>query len=181
MRIVNRLLATVIAVAVAAFSAVVAVEIVLGYYFGRGPWLLPWARWHQRSRELAWSDRSVVVTFVLIGVAGLVLVAFELWKRAPVALPLQDKSSDVHTAINRRSLEHALIRAALRVDGITGAQVRSRRNRVTVHAATQRRQAGDLRESVNANAASVLRELRLQNQPRLVVDVQSRRPTRGEV
>ena len=75
MRLANRLLATLLAGALAAFSALVAVEIVLGYYFDRDPWLLPWDRWYRRSQELSWSDRSVVVTFVLIGVAGIVLLA----------------------------------------------------------------------------------------------------------
>ncbi len=181
MRLTNRLLATLIAGALAAFSALVAVEVVLGYYFDRDPWLLPWDRWNERSRELSWSDRSVVVTFVLIGTAGIALLAVQLWRRVPVALPLEDTNPDVHTEINRRSLEHVLRRAALRVDGITSVHVRSRRRRVTVHAATQRRQPGDLRDRVTADASSVLTDLNLQNQPRLVVDVHSRRPTRGEV
>ena len=181
MRLFNRLLATLLAGALAVFSAIVAVEIILGYYFGRDPWLLPWDRWYHRSQELTWSDRSVVVTFVLIGLAGILLLAAQLWRRKPLALPLQDTTPDVHAEINRRSLEHVLTRAALSIDGVSDAHVRSRRRRVTVHAATQRRQPGDLRERVNAKAAEVLFGLRLQKPPQLSVDVDSRRKVRGEV
>jgi len=140
-----------------------------------------WDRWYQRSQELTWSDRSVVVTFVLIGVAGILLLARQLWRRKPMALPLEDTTPDVHTEINRRSLEHVLTRAALSIDGVSGAHVRSRRRRVTVHATTQRRQPGGLRAQVNAKAAEVLSGLRLQQQPRLSVDIDSRRKVRGEV
>ena len=42
MRLTNRLLSTILAGVLAAFSALVAVEIVLGYYLDRNPWLLPW-------------------------------------------------------------------------------------------------------------------------------------------
>ena len=181
MRLANRLLATLLAGALAVFSAIVAVEIILGYYFDRDPWLLPWDRWYRRSQELTWSDRSVVVTFVLIGIAGILLLAVQLWRRPPLALSLEDTTQEVHTEINRRSLEQVLTRAALSVDGVSGAEVRSRRRRVTVHALTERRQPGDLRDRVNASAASVLTGLRLQDQPRLAVDVRSRRATRGDV
>jgi hypothetical protein len=181
MRLTNRLLATLVAGATAALSALVAVEIVLGYYFDRDPWLLSWDRWNERSRELTWSDRSVVVTFVLIGAAGLVLLALQLWRRPPVAFPLSDTNPDVHGEINRRSLEHALSRAALHVDGVSSVHVRSRRRRVDVRATTQRRLPGDLRTRVAADAGSVLADLRLQQPPRLVVDVNSRRPQRGQV
>jgi len=181
MRLVNRLLATLLAGALAVFSAIVAVEIILGYYFGRDPWVLPWDRWYRRSRELTWSDRSVVITFVLVGVAGILLLVLQLWRRPPRSLPLEATNPAVHTEINRHSLEQALTRAALTVDGVSGAHVRSRRSRVTVHAMTQRRQPGDLRDRVNTSAAGVLSSLRLQNQPRLAVDVHSRRTSRGEV
>ena len=89
-------------------AAIVAVEIILGYYFDRDPWLLPWDRWYRRSQELTWSDRSVVITFVLIGLAGILLLALQLWRRPPLALPLEDTTPDVHTEINRRSLEQVL-------------------------------------------------------------------------
>ena len=97
MRLFNRLLATLLAGALAVFSAIFAVEIVLGYYFDRDPWLLPWDHWYRRSQELTWSDRSVVITFVLIGIAGILLLALKLWRRPPLALPLQDTTPDVHT------------------------------------------------------------------------------------
>lgn len=181
MRLLNRVLAALVAGAVAVFSAIIAVEIVLGYYFGRDPWLLPWDRWYRRSRELVWSDRSVVLAFALIGLAGLVLLAVQLWRRAPVALPLQDATPGVHAEIHRRSLEHAVTRAALSVDGVATARVRSRRRRLSVHAETQLRQPGDLRDRVNAAATSVLTGLRLQEPPRLTVGVDSRRAVRGDV
>jgi len=181
MRLVDRLLATLLAGALAAISAIIAIEIIIGYYFDRDPWLLPWDRWYRRSQELTWSDRSVVITFILIGVAGILLLALQLWRRPPLSLPLEDTTRDVHTDISRRSLEQALTRAALSVDGVSGAHVRSRRRRVTVHATTQRRQPGDLRDRVNASTAGVLSGLRLQDQPRLAVDVRSRQVSRAEV
>jgi len=181
MRLVDRLLATLLAGALAAISAIIAIEIIIGYYFDRDPWLLPWDRWYRRSQELTWSDRSVVITFILIGVAGMLLLALQLWRRPPLSLPLEDTTRDVHTDISRRSLEQALTRAALSVDGVSGAHVRSRRRRVTVHATTQRRQPGDLRDRVNASTAGVLSGLRLQDQPRLAVDVRSRQVSRAEV
>lgn len=176
MRLVNRVLATLLAAALVAGGLLLVVEVVIGYYLDRDPWLLPRDRWYADARDTAWSEQAVVFTFIVIGLAGLVLLALQLARRRPPTLALTPTSDHVHTDVSRRSLEHALTRATERVDGVAGAKARIRRNRAVVRATTERRLPGDLKDRVKREADLVLDQLGVAHRPMVDVAVTSRRP-----
>lgn len=180
MRLVDRLLAIIVAFALVVGGALGAVEVALGRFLDRGPWLLPWDRWYDSARRNTWSNRSALLAAVLLAVVGLSLVVAQLWRRRPQALPLQPRSAAVRATIDRKSLERGLVRAAGRVDGITAVTVRLRRRRLTLGARTDRRLLGDLRARVTYEADAVLAGLQLQDAPQLKVTVRSRRPAKDD-
>ena len=55
MRLVNRVLATLLAAALAAAGLLLVVEVIVGYYLDREPWLLPHDRLYDDARSNTWS------------------------------------------------------------------------------------------------------------------------------
>ena len=179
MRLVNRLVATLLAAALMAGGILLAIEVVIGYYLDRESWLLPYDRWYREARDTTWSDPAVVFTFVVIGLVGLVLLGLQLARRRPTTVPLAPTSDHVHADVNRRSVEHSLERAAARVDGVAGAKARLRGQRAVLRVSTNRRMLGDLRARVTRQADGVLDELGLARRPSVQVALRSRRPAEG--
>ena len=170
MTVVNRVLATLLALALLLGGLLAVVEIVLAA-LGRAPWLVPHPDW------TTWlSDQNLgsgVVRAVLIGavVLGLVLLVLALRRGRPGALPLPSRVESVRTTASRRGLERTLRAAATRPDGVREAQVRARRRTVRVQAATALRDPGDLQSQVTQAVTERLDELGLSGtlRPRVTV------------
>lgn len=170
MTVVNRVLATLLALALLLGGLLAVVEIVLAA-LGRQPWLVPhpgWTTW-LGDQTLA----SGVVRAVLIGAAvlGLVLLVLALRRGRPGALPLPARVESVRTTASRRGLERTLRAAATRPDGVRDARVKARRRTVTVKAATGLRDPGDLQSRVTQAVTERLEELGLADRlrPRVTV------------
>ena len=170
MTVVNRVLATLLALALLLGGLLAVVEIVLAA-LGRQPWLVPhpdWTTWLS-DQTLA----SGVVRAVLIGavVLGLVLLVLALRRGRPGALPLPSRVESVRTTASRRGIERTLRAAATRPDGVRDAQVRARRRTVRVRAATALRDPGDLQSRVTEAVSQRLEELGLSGtlRPRVTV------------
>ena len=118
-----------------------------------------------------------MVALALLAVLGVVLLVTQSWRRPPVGLVLAPHRPNVRARIDRRSLEHSLTRAALAVDGITHAAVRSRRRKLKLRAETDRRLLGDLRARVTQEVDAVVERLELETRPTVQVSLTSRRPT----
>ena len=170
MTVVNRVLATLLALALLLGGQLAVVEIVLAA-LGRQPWLVPhpdWTTWLS-DQTLA----SGVVRAVLIGavVLGLVLLVLALRRGRPGALPLPSRIESVRTTASRRGIERTLRAAATRPDGVREARVKVRRRTVRVKAATALRDPGDLRSRVTEAVTQRLDELGLSGslRPRVTV------------
>ena len=170
MTVVNRVLATLLALALLLGGLLAVVEIVLAA-LGREPWLVPHPGW------TAWlSDQTLasgVVRAVLIGagVVGLVLLVLALRRGRPGALPLPTRVESVRTTASRRGIERTLRAAATRPDGVRDARVKARRRTVRVRAATALRDPGDLQSRVTEAVTQRLDELGLSGslRPRVTV------------
>ena len=170
MTVVNRVLATLLALAVLLGGLLAVVEIVLAA-LGRQPWLVPHPDW------TTWlSDQTLgsgIVRAVLIGavVLGLVLLVLALRRGRPGALPLPSRVESVRTTASRRGIERTLRAAATRPDGVRDARVKARRRTVRVRAATALRDPGDLQSRVTEAVTQRLDELGLSGslRPRVTV------------
>jgi uncharacterized protein DUF6286 len=170
-RIANRVLAAVVALALLVGGLLVAVEIVVAG-FDRRPWVLPHDHWYRSARTRAWDSSPPRWIFIGLVVAGLALLLLELARRRPAALPLTPAA--IPADVNRRSLEKALVREANRVDGVAGAKARVAPEKADVVATTNRSQQGDLPARVQTALDRRLGTLGLARPPAARVKVNAR-------
>ena len=141
MRVVNRVLAAVLALALLVGGLVVAVEIVVAG-FDRRPWVLPHDDWYRSARLRSWDSAPPRWIFIGLIVAGLLLLFVQLARRRPTALALTPGA--VPADVGRRSLERSLRREATRVDGIAAAKAKVGKDKAAVVASSNRRRTDDL-------------------------------------
>ncbi|HEX2043012.1 MAG TPA: DUF6286 domain-containing protein [Acidimicrobiales bacterium] len=158
MRVTNRLLAGLLALALLAGGLLAAAEIVYGSARGR-PLVVPWDDWFDGARDHAWSSRDARVLLVVLLAVGVALLALQVLRRGPQSLPVAaDESRALTVEANTHSLERALGRAVTAVDGVAKARVSLSRARARVEVRTSRREIGGLelavRQAVDARLAT---------------------------
>ena len=168
MRILSRLIALAVALALVVGGVLVAVEIVLAE-LGWQPWVVPHDQWYEEGRQNAWSSSSVRALFLALAVVGLVLLLLQATKRRPLALLMERRQDGHPVAVGRRSLEQSLVRSITRVAGVAAAKVRLSENRARVRASSNRRLPGDLEARVARAAEQRLSALKLATTPEVVV------------
>lgn len=178
MRILTRLVAVAVALALAVGGLLVAVEIVLAE-IGRDPLVIPYDDWYRSARSNDWSSSLArQISFGLVG-AGVVLLLLQLARRRPTTLAMEPGPSPHPAAINRRGVEQSLERAVGRVDGVASAKARISSKRARVTASSNRRLPGDLEARVTRAAEQRMAALRLASPPPLSVTLHSPQATTG--
>lgn len=177
MRIVNRLLAFVVGLALAAAAVIAIVEIVVALS-GRPPVLVARNRVASELGRLQWDDPRVVAVAVGMIVVGLLLLLVQLIPRRPIQLPLQGQPGR-SAAIDRRGLQERLRHVALRDRDVVAAAVRVRRRaklRVSVPGDADRR---DARRRVHERVTDAVGQLGLRRPLKVkVAVVEARERTR---
>ena len=177
MRLLNRPLAFILAVALAAASIILIIE-VIAFATHASPALVPWPAWYHWAEATRW-DRLVVRVWSAILIAiGVLLLALELKPRRITRLSLHSGHDATDAALTRSGLAGTLRGAAISIDGITSAAVTVRRRRARVSAksaARGRAAAGALKDPVTQAARTRLEDLNLDRPPRLKVRVHPRR------
>ena len=171
MRVVNRVVAAVLALALLVGGVLVALEIVVAA-FGRDPWVLPHDRWYRGLLDHSWDDDASRWVFIGLLVAGLALLALQVARRRPGTLPLS--AGGAPADLGRRSLERSLVRAATSVDGVSRAKVRVSPDRADVTATTNRRQADEVKPRLAEAVERRVRALGLAREPQVKVQVEGR-------
>lgn len=174
MRTINRLVATVVALALMAGLLLIVVEIGLTAV-GRDPWLIPYDTWYLDGRSSAWDSSEARILAASMGAAGLLLLVLQVVRRRPLTLDLESTQSGIDAAIARNSLEKAVTGVASRVDGVAGARSKASKTRVRVTAITRRHETGDLGTRVEEAATSTVRSLHLAVEPTVHVSVKTKR------
>lgn len=173
-RIVNRLLALIIGLALVAFSVLVIIEAGAAL-LGRRPVLVDWptsARWAQGTD---WGASQVLAISLLLLVVGATLVAWQLWPGGSSRLAVDSSDPDTHVAVSRRSVAQDVTSAVQEVDGVVPQRVKVGRARIIVRAAAP--DAADrpaLAEEVKAAIRRRLDRLHLSRPPRLAVKLARR-------
>jgi hypothetical protein len=170
-RIVNRVLAVSLALAMAAGGFLVAVEIVLAGV-GRASWVVPYNDWYESARRNQWDSSGPRWLFIGFCAVGLVVLGLQVMKAAPRSVPLQAGRSDA--GVSRRTLEEALARTAGRIDGVAAAKATVDRNRARITVDTNRR-GGDLRPPVEHAVQDHLGRVTLARPPKVAVAVKRTR------
>jgi Family of unknown function (DUF6286) len=175
MRIVNRPLAFVVAVALLVGGVLTVVE-VIGYAITSKHVLINWTTWQQWAERTQW-NRAVVKTWSIILIAvGLLLLILELKRPKVTRLTLNTEHAATDAAISRKGLADTLRSAATDVDGVGEASVSVTRTKATVTAtgaAHDASGADSLTEPLTQAVQSRLDGLNLAKPPRLRVTTQS--------
>jgi Ni/Fe-hydrogenase subunit HybB-like protein len=176
MRVLNRPLAFILAVALIAGSVIVIAE-VIGHATGRSPLLVHWTTWHQWAHKTQWNAEVIRVWSAVLIVIGALILAVELKPPRARRLPLRSGHDATDAAVTRHGLAGMLRTAATNVDGISSATVKVRRGRTRITAASAARSrtaAEALTEPVTQAARARLDALGLRRTPQLRVRVVTR-------
>lgn len=170
MYVLNRIVSTLLAVALFAASLLAVAEIVLAL-LDRPYWLVPhpdWSAWLGEKTFASGVARAILIGLVLLGMGLLVLA---LRRGRPGSLALPARRDGVRVTASRRGIERTLSRAAQSADGVRDATVRAGKRKVRVTAHTVLREPGDLPRRVTAPVDERLEELGLAGTVRSQVTV----------
>jgi hypothetical protein len=173
-RIVNRVLAAVLGLALLVGGLLTAAEIVVAGS-GRRPWVIPHDDWYRSARARSWDSAPPRWIFIGLVIAGLGLLAAQVARRRPTSLDLAPAA--VPADLGRRSLERALAREATRVDGVAGVKVKVDATKAEVIATTNRRQTAEVQPHLAAALDRRIGSLGLARPPAVQVKVHSRSGT----
>lgn len=172
MFVLRRLLALILATALLLAAVIGLVEIITAA-LGRPAWIVPGGDWANRLHGYRWDDGLVRLALSGVLLVGLLLLMAGLRRGRPTELALASTEPDVTVTASRHSVERVLSAAARSVPGIASAKVSvsGRRRGVRVDASTRLRDAGDLRDRVDAAVQERIDALLLSRPPRLTVRV----------
>ena len=174
MRLVNRLLAALLSLALIVAGVLVVVEVV-AQRLGRNPAIVDWQQLHDWAKRTPWQQGSVRVACIVLAILGLLLLVAELKRSRPSRLAVRSDATDA--AYTRRGVAATIRSAVSEVDGINSASVSVSRRKVKVAATTAGLQpftAETLREPTTEAARQRLDALELQAPPALSVQVSTR-------
>jgi Family of unknown function (DUF6286) len=169
-RILLRVLAVLLAVALLGAGLLVAVNVLLAGLRKRS-FYLPYETLARDLRRTTWASGQVRAAAIGACLVGLLLLWLALRSARSAALPLAPGPAGVDTEVSRRGLQAALAAAATRVDGVQRARVRVRRLRARVVATSHLRDVTGLRERIEEQVRSALAEIGLRHQPTVAVKV----------
>ena len=173
MRLLNRPLALILAVALAGASVILIIEVIAAAIHA-SPVIVHWPAWYHWAGKTRWNALVIRVWSAILIVVGVLILAIELKPRRVTRLRLRTADDATDAALTRSGLARTLRAAATGIDGITGAAVtvRRRRARVAARSAARGRTATDaLKQPVSQAVRGRLDALDLYRTPRLKVRV----------
>lgn len=171
MRITNRVLAVAVALVLAGGGLLIAAEIAWAV-LGNGPLLIPYDDWYANVRADSWDAAGPRSLFVILTLAGVVLVALQLVRPRPRSVSLHARGA--RAGVSRRTLETAVARRVAAEDGIVSAKASIARRRLRIAAVT-RRATGDLRPRVEQAARASLQHAGVEDDLAVAVSVERER------
>ena len=170
-RVVNLVLAVLLAAALVVVGVLVPVEVAL-YFAGRESWVLPWRDWASSLSDLQLSASDVLLTCVVLAVVGLVLLLLETGRRTKKHLPAEPVG-DARAVVVTKGLHSAAEAAAQSVDGVASAKARGRGKKLDVTADAQVRQTEGMAPRVRQAVEERIEALAPAERPKVKVDVRS--------
>lgn len=167
MRTLNRALAVVIALALAALGVLVVAEIIHAALDRSGHLLLPYERLARFGRAHTWDSGPVITISAVVAALGLLLLLAQLLPRRPGLLTVATDDPTVEAGVERRTLGKAMAAAAGDVDGVSKATARVRGRRANVIATSHLRDTSGLSEQVLDHVQTWTNDLGLVAPPRL--------------
>jgi hypothetical protein len=179
MRLINRVLAALLSLALIAVSLLLIIEVIVDRASHRTA-VVNWHTAYHWAQRNTWAAGSIRVICGVLIFAGLVLLIAE-FKPARVsrftADPAESGASAIDTAYTRRGLAAAIRSAVTAVDGVRSSAVKVKRRKVRIAAITSaqdRAAARSLHDPVADAARERLTALKLRRAPSVSVRVSPR-------
>jgi hypothetical protein len=179
MRLINRVLAALLSLALIAVSLLLIIEVIVDRASHRTA-IVNWHTAYHWAQRNSWAAGSIRVTSGILVLIGLVLLIAEL-KRPRVsrfaADPAGAGADGIDTAYTRRGLAAAIRSAVTAVDGVRSVAVKVKRRNVKIAAiasAQDRAAARSLRDPIAEAARERLTALKLRRSPSVLVRVAPR-------
>ncbi|ASR39179.1 hypothetical protein BAY61_11370 [Prauserella marina] len=178
MRILVRLLSTVLGLAIAAAGALLALEVAWRWWRpAEAPLVVPWPQWRDALAGIAWDSAGVRVTAAVVGVAGLLLLlAAATARRRDVGFT--DPATEVTVTTSPRSLARVVGAHVRKQDDVVSASVTATARKVRVRAVSRMETEQGLRPKLAGSVSALLDDLPLARQPKVSVVVDSPRDRR---
>lgn len=136
MRVVERFLSLLLALAIVVGAVLLALEV--GWAaLGKPPLLIAWRTAYSSGGRNAWDSTPARVLAVVLLVVGLLLLIAELKPRRAPRLEMTSIDPYTDTAITRRSLRATLLNGARQVDGVSDAKAKVSKRKVNVIAVSR--------------------------------------------
>jgi hypothetical protein len=175
MRIVNRLLAFVVALALVGVCVIIIVEVIAARS-GSEPLIIHWHAILAWAHRNTWKATSVELASSITAGVGLLLLLPQLFRRRVSRLRI-DAGAITDAAISRKGVAVTIRGAVAEVDGVASSRVKVGRRRIKVKALSTALEGdvmGDLHPQVTEAASEQLEALRLHKPRRLHVAVNGR-------
>lgn len=181
MRVLERFLSLLLALAVVAGAVLLALEV--GWAVaGQDPLLVQWRSAYTSGTTSTWDSTPARIIAVALIAVGLLLLLAELKPRRAPRLTMVGTDPTIDAAITRRSLRSTLLNGAKQVDGISGAKAKVSKRKATVTAVSRLGSADTARGLTGELEAALqtrLDALQLAKTPRLRTRVSPRRGARN--
>ncbi|WP_322756391.1 DUF6286 domain-containing protein [Frankia sp. Cas3] len=175
MRVTNRIVAALLAAAIAAAGVVAIVEMV-NAAFGSGYAIVDWRAAAGAMARNSWSDTGPAVLGVMLGVVGVLLLVLGLRRGRLEWFTVQPSLAGTSTFAAGRGVGRALASAAEDVDGVSRAKVRLRRRTARVKIEFHPRVNPDAPEQVRDEIYERLVSFDLVSPPKVKLKVKASRP-----
>jgi hypothetical protein len=172
MRVFDRIVAVVLALAFVVVGVLVVVDVVAAAFGDSGAKApIPYERPDRWLHGHTWSATPVVIGLIVLAAIGLILLITELRPRTPGLLTLHSEVDGVTVGAPRRSLSRAMSRVASGVDGISNATTALGTRSAKVLATTHLRDTTGLSDQVCDAVTEWLTGLGLERPPRVKVSL----------
>jgi hypothetical protein len=179
MRVLLRLLAPLLGLAMAAAGLLLVIEVVAAWVRpGVGTGLVvPWPEWRTTLENLTWAESPVPGVAIAVAVAGLLLLLVGLLaRRSDVVLDAPGPEMTVTTS--PKVLARLVGRRVRTTEDVAGATVTATARRVAVSVEGWNDPGPELGSAVEARVSELLDQLPLHVRPRVSVSVQDRKGLR---
>lgn len=171
MRVLVRLIITLVSLAAAALGALLVIEVIWALLRPDDPGLLiPWSSLRASLSVTAWNETPVFVTAGLVTLAGLLLLVLT-FRAGHKEIRLHDAAPEVTVTTDRRSLARVVGHRVREQDGIASADVVAGQNKVRVRATSAYSTVDDLPDRISEVVRDSVDELPLQSSIQISVTV----------
>ena len=172
MRVLLRVLAPLLGIALAAAGVLVVIEVVAAWVRPgmEGGLVVPWPDWMVTLASVSWNQSPVPGIAIGVGVVGLLLIIVGLAARRR-EVRLEAPKADMTVTTSPRVLARLVGTRVRECDDVLSASVTVSTRRVAVTALAWHDAPPDLREVIVGRVRELLDELPLRRRPRVAVSV----------